>query len=79
MPDRKVIDGLLGEVVEYHFFSENQSGSAGKKLHSIREGVRMRMSVTQISHDRTCAHVCTSKEFAMSVSFCLFECYECVL
>jgi len=46
MPDRKVVDGLLGEVVESHFFSAKQLGNAERKLHFVGEGLVIGKSVT---------------------------------
>lgn len=47
MADRQVVDGLLSEVVEFHFYSGVLcSGSAKEKLHFKRGKIVMRVSVT---------------------------------
>ena len=46
MPYRKVVDGLLCEVVESHFFSLKPLGSAERKLHLVGEGLVIEVSVT---------------------------------
>ncbi len=70
MPYRKVVDGLLCEVVESHFFSQKLfSGNAKRKLHFKWGKLVIDKSVTEIGHDWTCPDTRNPENFAMSASF----------